>query len=218
MICMKYVFFAINFLLFCLGIAVTGIGIWILMDKRIGHYSVDESFEATELLYKASYVVIVFGLTLLILGFVGCCGVFMDSLCLICFFASFLIVPIILCIAALVVAWYASSNEKVRSLIEEQFEDYQLKSEIFSEIENKLECCGVRGPGDYKGNFPESCRDSKSNVLHTEGCLNKFFEVLRTMAGVICGMSSTIIILAIISLVLALLIRRSVDSATKGVV
>ncbi|XP_067128218.1 tetraspanin-18-like isoform X2 [Centruroides vittatus] len=168
MICMKYVFFAINFLLFCLGIAVTGIGIWILMDKRIGHYSVDESFEATELLYKASYVVIVFGLTLLILGFVGCCGVFMDSLCLICFFASFLIVPIILCIAALVVAWYASSNEKVRSLIEEQFEDYQLKSEIFSEIENKLECCGVRGPGDYKGNFPESCRDSKSNVLHTE--------------------------------------------------
>lgn len=155
---------------------------------------------------------------MLILGFIGCCGVCLDSLCLICFFSSFLIVPIILCIAALAVAWYASSNDKVRSLIEEQLEGYQVKSEIFSQIELKLECCGVRGPTDYKGNIPDSCRDSKSGHLNTEGCLNKFFEVLRTMASVICGMSSVIIILAIISLILALLIRRSVNSATKGVV
>ncbi|XP_076362231.1 uncharacterized protein LOC143253030 isoform X3 [Tachypleus tridentatus] len=76
---MKYIIFTFNFILWCFGAALFGLGIWIRTDEDFWEY---ENNLPVQNYYQATYIVITVGAILLIIGFIGCCGAATDSLCL----------------------------------------------------------------------------------------------------------------------------------------
>ena len=49
--------------------------------------------------------------------------------------------------------------------------------EPLNKIQEVLQCCGVKGPGDFEGKKPESCKE------YTEGCVAKLEGYLNDTKG-----------------------------------
>lgn len=217
MLCFKYVFFVLNFLLFCLGVAGAGIGIWTLNDPDFWKYKLNLPLDE---FYAAVYIVIVVGFVLVIIGFIGCCGAILDNACLLCLFSTFTVLLLVLGIAAALVIWVGFRNDKAREFIEEKMIENLQNTDFFAFVQENLQCCGVKGKNDYtdKGNsIPDSCKDEKG-VIYPEGCFRKLEIVLKEKAAIIGGMSATIAVLAIIASGIAIAIMCGVRKATKAIV
>ncbi len=63
-----------------LGCAILGVGIWVRVDPHFKEY-VDSS-EAFNYLYTGAYILIFVGVTIMIIGFLGCCGAIRESQCM----------------------------------------------------------------------------------------------------------------------------------------
>ncbi|RCN37270.1 hypothetical protein ANCCAN_16835 [Ancylostoma caninum] len=84
--CVKYIFWAINFLFFLLGAAIVGLSLWLRFDnsflaKVVSTVKIDVNSLPLESFYWLLYIVIGFGAVLLILGFLGCCGSACEVIC-----------------------------------------------------------------------------------------------------------------------------------------
>ncbi|WAR16246.1 TSN5-like protein [Mya arenaria] len=135
--CMKYILFVINFIFFVLGAAAFGLGIWALVDKnkmnvltKVG--AADSNFDVTGLLESAAIVLLVGGACILVIGFLGCCGAFKQSQCL-------------LCLVTTEVKGFLKDNIKTT---------YQGKVDTNEEFSIGLDyaqfqCCGIDGSQDF---------------------------------------------------------------------
>lgn len=54
-----------------------GVGIWILVDDEFDKYT--DGVDEFSLLYTAAYVVIVVGIIIMVIGFLGCCGAIREN-------------------------------------------------------------------------------------------------------------------------------------------
>ncbi|KAK6047050.1 hypothetical protein COOONC_15445 [Cooperia oncophora] len=84
--CVKYIFWLINFLFFALGAAIVGLSVWLRFDrsflsKAVSTVKIDTSNLPLESFYWILYIAMGFGLVLLILGFLGCCGSACEVIC-----------------------------------------------------------------------------------------------------------------------------------------
>ena len=67
------------------GVAVLGVGIWILVDPDLQDY-IDVIHVTDEEYFKyAAYILIAFGAFVLVVGFCGCCGAIRNSKCMLGF-------------------------------------------------------------------------------------------------------------------------------------
>lgn len=189
------------------GIIVTASGIWILKDPEVIGFFLEEPLKSIEFLQIVSYILIIAGLVAFFIGFLGCCGVCLESLFLLFCFAGTLIFPLILCIIVICVTLHLTSD-KVTRIVEDQLFKHLLNKKFFNALEFLFKCCGVRGEIDYRGNITDSCRVNKIEIKYPEGCLAKIFKLLKNKANFIYGMTSTFTILIIVSIILAVYIRR----------
>ncbi|XP_023242803.1 23 kDa integral membrane protein-like [Centruroides sculpturatus] len=203
----KFILFANNIITLVFGIIVTITGVWILKDPQVMKLFIDEPLKSIELLRIASYLIIIVGLTAFFIGFLGCCGVCLESLLLLCCFASSLFFPLILCVIVISMTMYLT-GKKIKYTVEKQLLGYLLNTKFFTSIEFLFKCCGVTGELDYKGNITMSCRVNKVEIKHPKGCLDKLSEILQDKAQIVYGMTTTIAILIVISIALAFYIRR----------
>ena len=63
-----------------LGCAILGVGIWVRVDPNFKQY-VDNS-ESFNYLYACAYILIVVGVIVMVVGFLGCCGAIRESQCM----------------------------------------------------------------------------------------------------------------------------------------
>ncbi len=63
-----------------LGCAILGVGIWVRVDPNLSKY-VDNS-GTFDYLYTGAYILIVVGVIVMIIGFLGCCGAIRESQCM----------------------------------------------------------------------------------------------------------------------------------------
>lgn len=76
-ICVKYVFFAFNILIWLLGCGVLSLGVWLHVN-RSAHTTVLSSYS----FLSASVLCIIAGTIVLFVGFMGCCGAFYENQCM----------------------------------------------------------------------------------------------------------------------------------------
>ncbi|KAH3710161.1 tetraspanin-18-like [Dreissena polymorpha] len=163
---MKYLLFIINFIFFVLGAAAFGLGIWALADKnkmnvltKIGAAS--SNFDVIGLLESAAIVLLVGGACILVIGFFGCCGAIKQSQCLLCLYAIFLLLIVILEIAAIAIAasFRGKVTTEVKSFLKESINStYQGKVDTNEEFSLGLDyaqvyfqCCGIDSYTDFYG-------------------------------------------------------------------
>ncbi|KAL8569937.1 hypothetical protein ACOMHN_014157 [Nucella lapillus] len=186
MTCVKYILFLVNFLFFVLGVAAVALGVYALVDKEDlellamldseGHL---EKFNAVGLLQKGAMVLIAGGTSLLVLGFLGCCGAVRESKCLLGLYSFVVIIIVMVQIAAAVTA--IVFRERVADFLKNglklalrQHYDGSVTSgnpfsRAFDFAQIYFGCCGVTGATDFNGTKWYESRPS-DNLTVPEAC------------------------------------------------
>ncbi|XP_078695499.1 leukocyte surface antigen CD53-like [Branchiostoma floridae x Branchiostoma belcheri] len=164
--CIKCWFIFVNSLFLAIGVAVLGIGIWMLVDKTTSVPGLDTIigyFRANAIL---TYISMALGGLMFLVGLIGTIGGCKDSTCLLKLFLSIAILLFLVQIAIVVilavpqiltlllpyfkVGWHTPANEVTRDL-----------------IQNQLQCCGFDGASEYGQTIPNSCLNITVTVATT---------------------------------------------------
>ncbi|CAL1533669.1 unnamed protein product [Lymnaea stagnalis] len=182
--CVKYILFIFNFLLWLLGCALLSVGIWMKMDASSGHYvqqmteKVDEAYQISysatgysDMSVTISYLLIVFGIVLIVVTFIGCCGAVRENTCLLIAFAVCLFLLMVALIG--VGSWAYIRKNKVYARTEElekrtdenldkgvskYFSD-EYSKEFMDKVQARFRCCGSKDAdkGYIPNRPPQSC-------------------------------------------------------------
>lgn len=167
---MKTLMFVFNGIVWVLGLVLFVVGIVVLVEGKNWNEIVDNKT------VPVSVMLIIVGLIIAIVGFLGCCGAMKQNGAMLLVYAIVLGVIIILQCVAGILAFIYSDETKLKEEIEENMNEfiavYSGKSDVstdhvFNVIMEEFECCGISGPDDWKTktdntkwvqtNVPDSC-------------------------------------------------------------
>nr|KAF7431510.1 hypothetical protein H0235_004434 [Vespula pensylvanica] len=225
----KYALVWVNLVFWAVGLAAVVLAIWMLTDQTflVSLAQEQHNFNA------GLYIFLAAGLVMLVVAFLGCCGAFRESQCMLVGFFSCLLVVIVAQIAAGV--WLYTNMDAFQS---------------------GLGCCGATGPADWAGSFyansdssiplsltvssksnnaykvPKSCCKDKdsvtcevarnlkiadivSPVIYNEGCIDKLVEALKSQSCIVIGVAIAVGILELLGLIFALILCCASGSSDR---
>nr|KAG5701592.1 hypothetical protein BaRGS_019281 [Batillaria attramentaria] len=191
-----------------LGIAIVGIGVWLVVDKDSGQF-VDEFVKETSddfiinysrvaepSFYETlSYLLIAFGAVVVIIAFLGYCGAMRESQVLLgaCFCCLFIIFGALVGIGIWV---YIEKDDidvdetrlkpVVREMIDDAIKKYETDDasrDFMDQVQLKFDCCGgSRAVLDYSPmtSIPDSCK----LMNRATGCVDPYYEHVKSHIGV----------------------------------
>ena len=223
MVGIKYCLFVGNLLFLISGISLVIVGG--LMTKGYGHYTP----YSDDHLPHAFILIIVLGVLICFVGFLGCCGALLGHQCMLISFA--VLVGMLFTLEMTVVVLTFSNKSKIEDegdvTLEravKNFDSNKTAAYILNLFQTVFKCCGKTGPSDYRyreigvpgtccGKSPqESC---SLRALYEEGCQRIFMQVLKTALTLKTWMTMVVAILHLSAVVmtcvyLCLAKRRSI--------
>jgi len=194
--CIKYIIFAINFIIWTLGAVLLGVAIWIKADGGLWEYTDNMDIERY---HYACYICMTAGALILIVGFLGCLGAAMESPCMLLAYFIITACIIILEIAATVLVWKIAGGDRLQNVLSEEIKwhidrrPYSDTSRRFLDlIQLKLECCGAETFLDYqkvRQDIPASCNSDRTNNINIRSCgenLRRYLEIRGGAVGGVC--------------------------------
>ncbi|KAF5907573.1 pseudouridylate synthase 7 isoform X1, partial [Clarias magur] len=202
-VCLKYLLFTFNLLLWLSGGAVMAVGLWTLVDK-----SDYISLLSSSTYSFSAYILIAAGAVVMLTGILGCCATIKENKrLLIVFFVLLLLIFLLEIIAGVLAYWYYQelNNELRADLKETMVQKYQQPDQehitrAVDKLQQDLKCCGSNSSADWKEGawinmfadrrlVPDSCcktptvrcgvRDHPSNIYKVEGgCISKLEEFI----------------------------------------
>ncbi|XP_055380166.1 23 kDa integral membrane protein-like [Condylostylus longicornis] len=157
-----------------------------MIDDTNMTYIVEESETSRNL----SVELISLGSVILAVGIFGCIANFKDSFCMCVTWAVFLVIMIVVQAGATALIYYSQDEflQVMDIVIEKVFKLRSAHADKLDELQSLYNCCGVRGPIDYKvsahyGYFPRTCCDKQYEedvcseaTLYKDGCKIKYHE------------------------------------------
>lgn len=147
-----------NFIFWLAGGTLLGIGIWFMVDSNaltLLHVVVAEE----SLLKGASIIIIVVGGIMFLVGFLGCCGAFLESAGCLFAFAAILVILLLAQIAAGILGgiYYAPVVNEVTERMNETMQSYYfgkqnvtIETKAWDFLQYEMSCCGLSGPDDWR--------------------------------------------------------------------
>ncbi|XP_036433345.1 CD9 molecule b isoform X2 [Colossoma macropomum] len=216
-VCIKYLLFVFNFVIWLAGTGVLAVGLWLRFDSRTeGLFQVEGSPTA---FFTGVYILIVAGALMMVVGFLGCCGAIRESPCMLGLFFIFLLV---LFAAEVAAGIYGLSNkdtivDELKTFYKETYQNYQTtKQEALKEalraIQYSLQCCGTTGTAFDIAQ--DTCpKKEGSQLLITTSCPaaidDLFNSKLHIIGGVGIGIGVIMIFGMIFSMLLCCAIKRT---------
>jgi len=224
--CIKYLMFSFNLIFWLIGLALTGFGIWVLVDDTFKDLAADTNFAV---LQYAGIGCMAVGFIIMICGFFGCCGAIKESRCLlsvffVCMFILFggLVGAGVICII---------NKDLFADNLVTQFERgvmaYDEKdSDMVNIVQEVFDCCGAT---DYQVEYsdfmsqndrlPMTCPHLLTNprqvIAGTPTCKDKINEIFTeyglVLGGVLLGAGSIMLIGMIFSMLLCCAIRETFE-------
>jgi len=168
---LKYIFFFFTFVLWLLGLCAIVIGIWAYADDKsftdIISANVPALDELAGAIHKAAILLIIVGVGIMIIGFLGCCGAAKENQCLLSFFFLSQLLIFILMIAGAVMAYGYKDKlgEVVAKGLAELKKDYETNADAKKSLDNIQEtfkCCEFSEARNET--IPDSCRPEVPTV------------------------------------------------------
>lgn len=164
--CLKYMVIVFNLLYMLLGGALLGTSLWMYFD---GASMAPVTADIDGYNYVLYFLMAV-GAVMFVMGFLGCCGAFQESQCMLATFFALVLVLFAGQIAAAV--WLTTNEDRFTDLAKSSLaksiqHDYgfnKLKTQAFDVIQSELKCCGSDGPTDWA--------ESRYNGAHENGVLD----------------------------------------------
>jgi len=184
----KYALFLTNFLIFLLGVAVLGCGIWVLVDKP-NFLSLFEQAESMvpslegkfdiSLYTSAAYIIIVVAAIVSIVAFFGCFGAVKESKCMLGTYFVLILATFIVMVVGAVLGYTGSIEETLKDPLKEALQQYRdgpdgldsaqdAYKKVWNEVQKELKCCGVENARDWIN--CADCGFEEQGVKVPEGC------------------------------------------------
>ncbi|XP_012937911.1 CD9 antigen [Aplysia californica] len=243
--CLKYILFIFNFAMWLLGCALLSVGIWMKMDDSAQHHVermnevVDEEYQISysaiggdDLTVTIAYLLIVFGIILIIVTFIGCCGAVRENTCMLIAFAVCLFVLMIALLGVGVWAYLKSDDvdahtDDLRQTTDQnihrairKYHDDEVSEGFMDAIQGKFRCCGGRKAEDDYGSkalVPLSCNEDTYKI----GCSYPYFKYVgqeiedfledryKIIAGVSLGVAVCLALGLVFTLLLCCIVRKT---------
>ena len=214
--CGKKLVVAINLLLFIVGLAITGCGIYlqVMMADYFDLFG--------DIKISSATIIIIVGCIVTIITFLGFCGACMENACMMKMLAWFILILLLLEVIAGVVLYFHKDTIKDEMKVNLKLYNTTGKegvTKIWDAMQQKLECCGVDNYHDWAVRYnttstpkaiPDSCcknetvgcgkearKNPDSKAFFSNGCFDKV-ALDATAAGIIGGTLAVIQILAIL--------------------
>lgn len=217
----KYLLFMFNFLFFISGIAVLTIGS-IVKAKEPDYAYIGKD------VFGVSILLIVVGLLVAAIAFLGCCGAVRESRCMLYSFAGLLCLIFVMEFAGGIAAFVykdALTAEAEKSLNSSIYEYTNSTGDVvkkqWDEMQSQLKCCGTFNYTDWKNvlkndSVPISCclkeeakcGDGKVSMvnatgIYTTGCVDQIVDYVKSQAMLIGGIGIGIAFIQILGIVFA---------------
>lgn len=223
--------FVFNFLFWLSGLALIIIGSYI--KSKYGDYLSygEESSKFT----SVSVFIIIVGIIVFVIGFLGCCGAIKENYCMITTFAVLLGIIFILEIVAGALGF--AYRKKVEAEVGKSLEDAVDKyfnsdqpgaKELLDWAQQKFECCGRNSSSEYSifsngtciltGGVP-SCHKGNSctGTLFTKGCEASFANFIRHNLAVIGAVALGIAFIQLLGIIFACCLMKAVRDSYEVV-
>jgi len=166
----KYLLFFTNFLIFVLGIAVFGLGIWVVVDKPSflnlfeeaqSVSGIDSEFNV-EIYTSAAYILLVVSFLVVLISFFGCCGAIKESKCMLGTYFTLILAMFIVMVVGAVLGYSGDLEKTVKDPLKKALLKYQddatqesapqlyAYKEAWNEVQKELKCCGVDNVDDWE--------------------------------------------------------------------
>ncbi|NWX33611.1 TSN1 protein, partial [Notiomystis cincta] len=232
----KVMMILFNLAIFLSGGTLLGVGIWVKVDGE-SFLDIFGALSSSILqVVNLSYVFIVIGAILLVIGFLGCYGAQKESKCLLMMFFSVVLIIFIAEVAAAVVALVFTGLAEtlltglVTPLLKENYGLDPSFSHIWNATMSEVHCCGLNNYTDFDDSYfykthngypGQCCNMSASAYCHLlpsspawfllQGCFKQILKEIKTNAGVAGGVAAGIAALEIAAMAVSMYLYCRLD-------
>lgn len=163
----KHLVILVNLTFWLIGFGIVFLAIWMLTDPTflISMTQNESNY------FIGLYMFLIVGGFMLIIAYLGCCGVFKESQCMLFSFFSCLMIVLVVELAAGAWAYHNSAklDSYVRSAVKEAVQDeYSVvatRTTTLDSIQKYFHCCGAEGPNDWQSSvYNNADRSSIVNI------------------------------------------------------
>ncbi|XP_059489698.1 CD151 antigen [Neocloeon triangulifer] len=219
---MKYSMFFSNFVIFCGGVTVLGIGVWTLADK-----SFINELLGTNLFMGTVYILMATGGLVALLAFFGCLGAVKEIKCLLLLYFLLVLVIFVVMLVGGILGYVF--REKVHDTMEQEMQAsirmYGQKRTVtraWDATQETLHCCGVNSYQDWGDNLPDSCcREDEegkklpcryeSENIYPEGCLMLTEMFVKDHAEIIGAAGISTACLLLLGMIFSCALFKSIE-------
>ncbi|KAK4472268.1 hypothetical protein MN116_002661 [Schistosoma mekongi] len=203
--CLKSCVFVLNIICLLCSLVLIGAGAYV--EVKFSQYGAN----LHKVWQAAPIAIIVVGVIILIVSFLGCCGAIKENVCMLYMYAFFLIVLLIAeLVAAIVAVVYKDKiDAEVDTLMTGALDHPNEEITAFMDlIQSSFHCCGAKGPNDYKGSVPDSCKEGQ--VPYTQGCVYVFGAFLKRNLIIVACVAFGVCFFQLLSIVIACCLGRQI--------
>ncbi|KAG0726990.1 Tetraspanin-11 [Chionoecetes opilio] len=230
--CVRFLMFAVNFLIWVSSIAILVLGVWTVVDRPYL-----ENLLGNEMYMTAAYILIATGCIIFFISFLGCFGALKEVKCmLLTYFIMVLLLFIILLIGGILgyvfkdKAATSIKHTMVGSIREYGAEKFEHITKAWDETQQAMNCCAIENQAEWMKNkafssggnkVPVSCckKDSDGEFLncqrsptednsYTDGCAAKATEFVQQHAVIIGGVAIAVALIMVFGLALSLILFK----------
>ncbi|NXS27171.1 TSN1 protein, partial [Pomatostomus ruficeps] len=229
----KVMMILFNLAIFLSGGTLLGVGIWVKVDGE-SFLNIFGALSSSILqVVNVSYLLIVIGAILLVIGFLGCYGAQKESKCLLMMFFSVVLIIFIAEVAAAVVALVFTGLAEtlltglVTPLLKEKYGVDATFTHIWNVTMTEVHCCGLNNYTDFNNSYwydthnsyptqccgmvVESCNSTLAAQADVKGCFDQILEEIKTNAGVAGGVAAGIAALEIAAMAVSMYLYCRLD-------
>merc|ERR1712002_1178238 len=211
--------FFFNFLFWLSGVALIVVGA--LIRNKYGEYL---SY-ANSQFANVAVLIIVIGIIVFVIGFLGCCGAVKENYCMVTTFAVLLALIFILEIVAgaLGISYKGKVKDKASEALQLGLDKYgidQGHTDLINFAQEKLKCCGIADAKDYNGKNGtcgadlgvKTCHEGGkcTNTLYDGGCKDKFIAFVQDNMILIGGVAIGIAFIQLLGIIFACVLMRAI--------
>nr|XP_053644199.1 CD63 antigen-like [Cherax quadricarinatus] len=207
--------FILNFVVFAVGVAIVALAsIIINKDSDYGNLLLSKG------MFTVPVIVLIIGLIIVIIGFLGCCGALKENSCMLKTYAFIVAVLLIsqIVLGILLLVYSQKAEDVIKDGMEEVFEGYGKEdlalTKSIDQIQHDLKCCGVSNYTDWRElgqgndvtigcckNQTDECVIAMvtkpplvaTKTIYTEGC---FYAIKEDIQSITIGLGVACLILA----------------------
>jgi len=223
--CIKFLLFVFNFIFVLAGIGLIAAGAYVKIK-------LDDYFDFFGNDYTGpGILLIVVGVIIFLIAFLGCCGAIKENYCMIVTFTILLIVIFLLQLGGGIAGVVMRDNvdKEVNDILKDAMKNYNTSGGVrktWDKMQDEFSCCGVDSYKDWQTDAKlstppascckvagsQKCTFTSTADLQTEGCTKAFEGFVKDNIIIIGGIGIGLALVQLIGIIFAICMCRAIKS------